>query len=393
MRNVGWIAPLLLIACSTTTHVIDDSANSTSADVAFHAEAPVLPDFSYDTGLQPSSGPAQLSLKLTSTGSIVVDAAATKSGDKLQGKAGAGKLKLDMHVKFDGQLKVDAGVTKYDGPFPGLKDLDIPIAGDTAFDGFSIDGDPAHVAANLPETKLPDIPLGSVPGHLSLTVLGGSTVTTSYQGSCVQVQGGQATLHGHTVTSGKLLMKAQIVLDIPLYSKSIDLPQFSVDLPKSDKPLDSGAAAAQGVADASCTPAASTDPGTSGQADGGAPEAGGGGTNDGGRNDAGTVGGDTACGATTTYNDCVSCCATNHTAGYNVYADIFTSCACTTPGECKTQCSTSFCSDGNSSTSDCDTCMSNSSCKASSRASCTQGGGDCAAFLGCLDGQACKAKP
>src|SRR5262245_15723107 len=100
MRNLPWIAPLLLIACSTTTHV--DDPNTSSQDIAFHAEAPVLPDFAYDTGLQPSSGPAQLQLKLTSAGSIVVDAAGTKAGEKLQGKAGAGKLKLDMHVKFDG---------------------------------------------------------------------------------------------------------------------------------------------------------------------------------------------------------------------------------------------------------------------------------------------------
>ena len=60
------------------------------------AEAPVLPDFKYDTGLQPSSGPAQAQITLTSAGSIIVDAAAARAGGKLAAKPGGGTLKLDI---------------------------------------------------------------------------------------------------------------------------------------------------------------------------------------------------------------------------------------------------------------------------------------------------------
>jgi hypothetical protein len=391
MRTLLCLAPLLLVmACTTTTHV--EEVGGSSSDIAFHAEAPVLPDFAFDTGLQPSSGPAQVQLKLTSAGSIVVDAAGTKAGDKVQGKPGAGKLKLDMHVKFDGTLKVDAGVKKYEGPFPGLKDVDVPIAGDVPFDGFVLDGDPAQVAANLPETKLPDIPLGSVPGHLSLTVVAGSQVTTSFHGSCVEIKGGQATLHGRTVTSGKLVLKAQVVLDIPLYNKAIDLPQISVDLPKSDKALDSGAAAAAGVADATCGATAPSGDPPQGPASGGAD---GGTTTDASppATDAGPPSGDNTCGAASTKDDCISCCAANHNAGASVYVALYDDCACGAGGQCKTQCASTYCSDPQQTSPDCDTCLNGSTCKDTARSACAQGGGDCAAFLGCVDGQACKAKP
>src|SRR5262249_34914849 len=55
----------------------DGESGSEPKDIAFHAEAPVLPGFSYDTGLIPASGPAQVSFQLSAGGTIVVDAAAT----------------------------------------------------------------------------------------------------------------------------------------------------------------------------------------------------------------------------------------------------------------------------------------------------------------------------
>lgn len=203
-----------------------------------HAEAPVLPGFSYDTGLQPPSGPAQMSLKLAAGGAIVVDAAGAVARGKLQGKPGGGKLKLDMHVKLEGRLKVDAGAVKYDGELPGVKNLDIPIGGDTTFDGFAMSGEAPQVVSNLPETKLPDIPLGSVPGHLELTVASGSTITTAYRSTCLEVKGGKATLKGETVTSGTLVLKAAVVLEVPLFKKTVELPPLTVAVPKSTEPLD-----------------------------------------------------------------------------------------------------------------------------------------------------------
>ena len=240
-----------------------------SSDVAFHAEAPVLPDFSYDTGLVPASGPAQVSMKLAATGSLVADTAASRDGGKLVGKPGAGTYKLDMHVKLEGHLKVDAGAVTYDGDFPGLKNVDIPIGGTSPFDGLLLDGDPTKVNADVPETKLPDIPLGSVPGHLSLTIASGTHITSTFHGSCLGVKGGQATLAGTTSTSGTIVLHASIVLDIPLYKKSIDLPPFTIDVPAANKELDSAPAKVDGVDDATAgacgaPPAGSGSSGSSG---------------------------------------------------------------------------------------------------------------------------------
>jgi hypothetical protein len=272
----SWFDPalttLVLVAAACSS-----SSDASGGDVAFHAEAPVLPDFSYDTGLQPPVGPARVSLKLTAAGSIAVDTAAESAGDKLEGKAGAGKLKLDMHLKFEGHLKVDAGTVKYDGDVPGLKNLDVPIAGASSFDGFA-QTSPAQITADVPEAKLPDVPLGTVPGHLTITIASGSKVVTSYQSSCLDVRGEHATLRGASTTSGKIVVKTSIVLDIPLFSKSFDLPDMIVDVPASVKSLDSAPASAPGIADGTdgtCTPPANSDGGTP-SADGGidAPPAG-----------------------------------------------------------------------------------------------------------------------
>src|SRR5262249_26229243 len=131
--------------------------------------------------------------------------------------------------------------------------------------GLLLDGDPVKVNAPVPETKLPDIPLGTVPGHLSLTIANGTQITSSFHGSCVTVKGGQATLAGATVTSGTIVLNAAIVLDTPpLFSKSIDLPPITVNVPESKKELDS-APVKVGVADAT-TGTCSASPGGDGGA-------------------------------------------------------------------------------------------------------------------------------
>src|SRR5262249_26626430 len=235
---------LVFAACSSSSS--DGGGGGGGGDVAFHAEAPALPGFSHDTGLQPAGSPAQVSLTLTAGGPISVDAVGTNAGGKLQGKAGASKLKLDVHVKLAGHLKVNIAPVNYDGDLPGLSNIDIPIAGETPFDGFLLTGSPAQVAANIPETKLPDIPLGSVPGHLELTVGAGSQMTASFKGSCLSVKGGKATWQGQTTTSGKINLKASLVLDIPLHKQTVPLPDIPVDLPQSVKPLASADTPAPG---------------------------------------------------------------------------------------------------------------------------------------------------
>lgn len=221
----------------------DDAASSSGpSEATFAASAEPLPGFAFDTGMVPASSPAAVQLVLAAGGAIKVDAAVSTKGGTIAPRAGSGKLTLDIHVKATGKLKVDSPLKKYDGELPGLKDLDIPIQASVAFDPFLLDGDGAQVVADVPETKLPPIPLGSVPGELRLTVLSGSTLTTSYHGKCVSVSGGKATYAGEAATKGKLLIKGVLALKLPApLDKEIALPQFDVPVPETKTQLKSAA--------------------------------------------------------------------------------------------------------------------------------------------------------
>ena len=243
------------------------ACSSEEAGIPFHGEAPALPGFSYDTGLIPGSGPAQVSLKLSAGGPVVVDAEGVADGGKLTGKAGTGRVKLDVHVKLEGKLKVDTPLKKYDGEIPGLSNIDVPIVAEAPFDPFLLDGGSALVSADVPETNLPDIPLGSVPGNLRLTIVAGSKLTAKYTGACMAVSGGQATHTGSAVVGGTLQMKGAIVLDLPApFNKTIDLAQFSVPVPESTRAIPFGAVAVSSVDDGNQGSGCS---GTSGTPDGG----------------------------------------------------------------------------------------------------------------------------
>lgn len=209
--------------------------------IAFHGEAPALPGFSYDTGLIPASSPAQVSLKLSAGGNILVDAQGVASEGKIAGKPGTGRAKLDVHVKLEGRLKVDTALKKYDGEIPGLSNIDIPIVAETPFDPFLLDGKAATVAADVPETKLPDIPLGSVPGNLQLTIVAGSKLTAKYTGGCMAVANGEAKHSGSAVIGGTLVMKGAIQLDLPApLNKTIELAEFTVPIPEATRPVPFG---------------------------------------------------------------------------------------------------------------------------------------------------------
>lgn len=231
-----------LVLAGTGCSSSDDGSSGPST-ASFAATAEPLPGFSYDTGLVPAASPAQVQMVLSAGGAIKIDAVGTNDGGKIAPRAGSGKLTLDIHVKATGKLKVDTALKKYDGDLPGLKNLDIPIAGEVAFDPFLLDdGETAEVTADVPETKLPPIPLGSVPGELQLTVMKGSTLTTKYHGTCVAVSGGKATYSGQATTSGKLVLKGSLALKLPSpLDKAVDLPAFDVAIPETPTALDSAA--------------------------------------------------------------------------------------------------------------------------------------------------------
>jgi hemolysin activation/secretion protein len=71
------------------------------------------------------------------------------------------------YLKLDGRLKVASMFKNIDDDLPGLKDIDITIAGEQAFDPFLVnDGENAKVEAAIPPTDLPEIPLGSTAWRL-----------------------------------------------------------------------------------------------------------------------------------------------------------------------------------------------------------------------------------
>ena len=226
------------------------SAEEGESGLAFHGEGSLLNGFSFNTGPQPPTGPANVSLRLSGSGVVKVDARARVESSALVGNAASGKLAIDAHVKLDGTLKIDSPIKKSTGDIPGLKDIDIAIAGASTFDPFLLDATSAEVTANIPETKLPDVPLGSVPGKLQLTVVAGSKLTTTYRGSCMTIESGLAHYRGSAVTSGTLVIRGTIVLELPSpLNKSIDLPEITVPVPSATSDVKFAVVATAGATD------------------------------------------------------------------------------------------------------------------------------------------------
>jgi hypothetical protein len=292
------VAAMAMVACGGDPDAAAGGATSSESASAltFQAEASPLADFTYDTGLIPEGSPAQVQLKLSAGGGLKVEAAAQKGSAGLEGKAGGGKVSIDLHMKLDGRLKVDSAFKSYDGDLPGLKDIDIPIAGSIPFDGLLLDAaDSAVASADLPETTLPEIPLGSIPGALVLTVVKGSKLTTKFHATCLSVAGGTATYAGESKTGGTLVLKGKIVLELPTpLNKEIELPEITVPIPEVTTATTAAPLSVDGLEDSSqgsCGAAAggakpgSPDPGGSdptpspnppptGTPDGGAPDGG-----------------------------------------------------------------------------------------------------------------------
>lgn len=217
----------LVVSCGSDSGENDDG-------LLFHGESKLLDGFKFDTGPQPSSGPASVTLRLSGGGTLSVDARGSVDAGKLAGRGGTGKVRLEAHLNLDGTLKLDSPVKRSTGDIPGLKDINIPINGESAFDPFLLDGGTAEVAAELPETKLPDVPLGSVPGKLQLTIVSGSKLVSKFRATCMTVAAGSAQYDGEAETSGTIVLKGTLVLELPSpLNKSIDLPEIKVPIPSA----------------------------------------------------------------------------------------------------------------------------------------------------------------
>jgi hypothetical protein len=246
------IASLLAVACSDDVIVQSADSNVNGNEVAFTADVQPLSSFSYDTGLIPKGSPAQVQLKLGAGGGIKVEAVGVPSAKGLDGKKGGGKVAIDLHVKLDGRLKVDSMLKKIDDDLPGLKDLDLTIAGAQTFDPFLVgDGEKADVEAKIPATDLPPIPLGSTPGQLKLSVAEGSVLRSSFKGSCVGVSGGKATYNGELTTEGTIVLHGKLALDLPMpLNKEFDLGDITIPISGGTANLDfGGEKAAPGASD------------------------------------------------------------------------------------------------------------------------------------------------
>jgi hypothetical protein len=230
----------------------------------FQGQASPLGGFSYDTGQLPPVGPASAELKLSATGSINVSAGGSVQGGKLVGTPGSGSVALDVGFALDGTLDVSA--LDYDGPIPGLSNINIKAQGSAPFDPFLIGGPPVSLMAPIPATMLPPVPLGTVPGTLQITIADGSLLTTTFQGTCLTVKDGMATYQGTASTSGTLLLTATFAFDSSLIP-SLPFPPITVHIPPTAATISFGAQPAPGASDGTegtCSGAGSTDAGPDG---------------------------------------------------------------------------------------------------------------------------------
>jgi hypothetical protein len=265
-----------------------DGGGSGGGGIHFHGDSEVLPGFESDTGLQPSGSDVQAQFIVRASGKVAVDGDADPGRDIAVGRVASGKLSIDGHFLLEGKLKLDiSGLPKYDGPIPNLDKVDLTFGGEAAFDPFLL-GSSAQVVSEMPETKLPDIPLpGGLTGKLVITIVKGSTVTSELRGICAGTADGKVQWRGATKTSGKLILRPTIVVKIPVKGdKSFDLPEIPVTIPARDVALDLGTHEL-GSGDAAAASAART----------ATPGGCGGGDVDGGANDASIADGSSADGS------------------------------------------------------------------------------------------------
>lgn len=204
--------------------------------LVFEGQDPLLPGFSFDTGLVPSGAPVQASFSVSADGSARVHAEAAASGSlespTLTGTPGSGELSVAGGFGLEGRLVVDiTGLPSYDGPIPGIENVAIEFASTSAFDPFSI-GAPVTTRADIPPAELPPIPLpGGIPGSLVLEVAEGSFLEVTMTGVQACVAPDEAQYGVALERRGTLVIRPHIEVDVPIVgTQTFEIPVFEVPL-------------------------------------------------------------------------------------------------------------------------------------------------------------------
>lgn len=232
---LGCSAAILFVACGDDTST-EDGGGSDVAEVAFEQEVELFPGFSHDTGLQPAGSPVQASFAVSALGTGTVTAVGAASGSDdaptLTGLPEQGEVTLGGGFALLGNLVVDIdGLPSYDGPIPGIENVEIPFEGAATFDPFVIDG-AAAASAPVEPARLPGIPLpGGIPGQLVLEVAEGSSVDVTLSGRAVCADDGEALYTAGLARGGVLVIRPVVEIEVPLVgTQSFEIPELSVDL-------------------------------------------------------------------------------------------------------------------------------------------------------------------
>lgn len=215
----------------------DDEENATGAgELTLAGESELFPSLEYSTGLVPAGSPVQASFTVSATGKSTLEAKAIASGSEssptLSGVPDSGRFAIEGGFALVGQLKIDIdGLPSYDGPIPGIENVEIPIVGETKYSPFSI-GKAVSARADVPPSDLPGIPLpGGIPGQLVIAIAEGSFVELSLSASCAGVDGSDASYVGSIERAGVLVLAPRVEVEVPIIgTQSFDIPEFSVDL-------------------------------------------------------------------------------------------------------------------------------------------------------------------
>jgi hypothetical protein len=226
----GLLVGALIVACRG-----DDDGPTQVEELVFAGEVEVLPGFSFDTGLQPPGSPVQAAFSVSAAGTVAVSAGAAPSGSSseptLSGLPERGTLEVEGGFALEGQLVIDVTGASYEGPIPGIEDLEIDVAAQTTFDPFAL-GEAVSVRAEIPPTRLPSIPLpGGIPGSLVLHVSEGSFLDVSLSGLGACVEGDEARYEVEIDRAGTLVISPSVEIEIPLLgTETFEIPELSVDL-------------------------------------------------------------------------------------------------------------------------------------------------------------------
>lgn len=244
-RGSGLLLAVLAGALSASCK--DASTPTSVVELTFEGQAELFPGLKFSTGLLPEGSPVQASFTVSAHGTGAVVAAAAPSGSEaapvLTGLPGRGTLTIDGSFALLGRLKVDiTGLPSYDGAIPGLDDITIPVEGAAVFDPFAL-AMSAEVRAEIPATRLPEIPLtGGIPGRLVLEIGAGSYMQLALTGICAGIEGTRADYSGRIERSGTLEIRPSVEIEVPLVGEKVfDIPSFSVDLELGETIVDMSA--------------------------------------------------------------------------------------------------------------------------------------------------------